>query len=47
MARNDNGGSFITGFLLGGIIGAVVGILLALDSEMGRFNSWPALLKSI
>ena len=29
MASNDNGGSFVTGFLLGGIIGAVVGILLA------------------
>ena len=29
MASNDNGGSFVTGFLLGGIIGTVVGILLA------------------
>ena len=29
MASNDNGSSFVTGFLLGGIVGAVVGILLA------------------
>ncbi len=27
--ENDNDGSFITGFLLGGIIGAAVGLLLA------------------
>ena len=26
---NDDGGNFMTGFVLGGIIGAVVGILLA------------------
>lgn len=29
MADNDNGGSFITGFLMGGIVGAVIGLLLA------------------
>jgi len=29
MANDDNGGSFTTGFLVGGILGAVVGILLA------------------
>ena len=27
--ENDNGGSFMTGFLLGGIIGAAIGLLLA------------------
>ena len=26
---NDNGGSFVTGFLLGSIIGAVAGLILA------------------
>ena len=29
MADNDNGGSFMTGFLMGGIVGAVIGLLLA------------------
>ena len=29
MANNDSGGSFVAGFLMGGIVGAVVGILLA------------------
>jgi len=29
MASNDNGGNFITGFILGGLIGAIVGILMA------------------
>ena len=29
MANNDDGGTFMTGFLFGGIIGAIVGILLA------------------
>ena len=29
MASNDNGGSFVIGFLFGGVVGAVVGILLA------------------
>lgn len=29
MASNDDGSSFVTGFLVGGIIGAFVGILLA------------------
>lgn len=29
MANNDSGGSFITGFLIGGIIGTLVGIVLA------------------
>lgn len=29
MASDDGGGSFVSGFLIGGIIGTVVGILLA------------------
>ena len=29
MANNDDGGTFMVGFLLGGIIGTIVGILLA------------------
>lgn len=29
MANNDDGGTFMAGFLLGGIIGTIVGILLA------------------
>ena len=29
MANNDSGGSFVTGFLIGGIIGTLVGIVLA------------------
>ena len=29
MADNDSGGSFVAGFLMGGIVGTVVGILLA------------------
>ena len=29
MANGNNGGSYITGFLLGGVVGAIVGILVA------------------
>ena len=29
MANSDNGGSFVSGFLMGGIVGTVIGILLA------------------
>jgi gas vesicle protein len=47
MARNDNGGSFVLGFLVGGIVGAAVGLLLAPRSGQdtraelaGRSEAW-------
>ena len=47
MASNDSGGSFVLGFLVGGIVGAAVGLLLAPRSGedtraelAGRSEAW-------
>ena len=47
MASNDSGGSFVLGFLIGGIVGAAVGLLLAPRSGQdtraelaGRSEAW-------
>ncbi len=47
MASNDSGGSFILGFLIGGIVGAAVGLLIAPRSGQdtraelaGRSEAW-------
>ena len=47
MASNDNGGSFVLGFLIGGIVGAAVGLLIAPRSGQdtraelaGRSEAW-------